>query len=446
MAASPRNEALRALVAEFGLTEDGLAEEVNQRSHELFGKYGNATGRLVRLWLSGQVRWPTPYHLLPLEDIFGVPALELGFVPRGKCSLTMLATIRRRVDDAGAQQGGTGPGSSSTGQESSVLRREFFIAAGVLLDIGVKPLPAAGRITMADVATVRDTTRKLHVQGDLHGCAGLADVAERYIAHAQDSMKQRTCGPRAETAMHEAIAELAASGGWCCHDAGDFPRARRFFETALALADLAGSHTLKARAWSNMSSVAVDLGGGSDAVTMARQALEVTRRIADPRLSAFLHCRVARAYACQRESGQASRALMLAETALDKASGDAPPWLAYFCPAEILNQAARSRHALGHLREAERLGQQSLASWPAPQQRRRFVSTVNLAQIQLDAGYLDEVATTGSQALDMLPTVHSALATGKLAHVRRRLEPYRADSQVAAFIHRFDASPANSAS
>jgi tetratricopeptide (TPR) repeat protein len=442
MAASLRNEALRALVAEFGLTEEALAEEVNKRSHELFGKRGNTTARLVRSWLSGQVRWPTPYHMLPLEDIFGVPALELGFVPRGAYSLARLATIRKRVDVAADRHQVAGPGESSTRQESSVLRREFFIAAGALLDTGVKPLPAAGRITMADVATVRDTTRKLHAQGDLHGCAGLADVAERYIAHVQDSMGRRTCGPRAEAAMHEATGELAASGGWCCFDAGDFARARRFFETALTFADLAGSRTLKARTWASLSRIAAETGRGGEAVTMARRALEVTHHGRDPRLTAFLHCRLALAHAAQGESGQASRALVLAETALDKASGDAPPWLAFFCPAAVLYQGSLSSHKLGHLREAELFGRQSLASWPASLQLNRFGGTVSLAQIQLDAGYFDEAATTASQALDLLPAVHSALNTGKLAKVRRRLEPYRADSQVSAFIQHFDASPA----
>jgi hypothetical protein len=320
-----------------------------------------------------------------------------------------------------------------------VLRREFFVAAGALLDIGVMPLPASGRVTMADVATVRDTTRKLHVQGDLHGCAGLADVAERYIAHIQDSMGRRTCGPRVETALYEATGELASSGGWCCFDAGDFTRARGFHETAMTFADLAGSRTLKARALSNLSRLAAENGRGGEAVTMARLALEVTHRGRDPRMTAFLHCRVAGAYACQGESGRASRALTLAESALDKASGDASPWLAFFCPAEVLYQGSLARYRLGHLREAERLGQQSLASCPAALQHNRFVTTVSLAQIQLDAGYLDEAATSASDALDLLPIVRSALWTGKLAKVRRRLEPYRADSQVAAFIQRFDA-------
>lgn len=451
MVTGPRNEALRALVAEFGLTEEALAEEVNQRAHVLFGKYGDTTARVVRRWLSGEVRWPTPYHLLPLEDIFGVPALRLGFVPRGKCSLTMLAEIRKRVDgaaerqrvgEATVRQRVAGRGAGATGQEPSVLRREFFIAAGVLLDIGIKPLPAAGRVTMADVVTVRDATRKIQAHGDLHGCAGLADVAERYIGHAQDVMGRRTCGPRAETAMHEAVGELAATGGWCCFDAADFPRARRFWETALMAADLADSRALQARVWAYLSRQAVEVGRGGEAVTMARRGLEITRHGRDPRLSAYLYSRFALAQASSGESGGASRALVLAETTLDKASGDSPAWLAHCGPAEILAMASMSHHTLGHLREAERLRDQALDLIPARFQRNRFIGTVNLAAVRLDAGYLDEAAASATDALAMLPAVCSALHAGKLADVRKRLEPYRAVGQVADFLHRFDASPA----
>jgi hypothetical protein len=67
---------------------------------------------------------------------------------------------------------------------------------------------------------------------------------------------------------------------------------------------------------------------------------------------------------------------------------------------------------------------------------------VSLAQIQLDAGYLDESAASGTDALAMLPAVRSALAMGKLVDVRKRLEPYRAVGQVPDFIERFDALPA----
>ncbi len=427
------NMRLRALIAEYGLTEELLAEEVNKRAHTLFGKYGNATARLVRYWLSGRIRWPNPYYLLPLEDIFGRPALELGFVPRGKHSLAVLAATRRRV---------AGPNTSPTGQEISVLRREFFLAAaGALLDIGVMPLPPSGRIGMADVATVHDTIRKLHAFDDLRGGAELADVAERYISHVQDAMGRRTYSPRVETALYETIGELAASGGWFCFDAGNFARARRFFETALTSADLANSHMLKARIWSYMSRQAVELRRGSEAVAMARRALETTRRGRDPRLSALLYSRVALGHACHGEEGRASRALVLAETTFDKATDDAPAWLAFCGPAEILTQAALSRHQLGHLDEAEQLQRQGIALLPAAFQRNRFTETVHLAFCQLDAHHVTDAATSGNDALDMLSAVHSALWTGKLAELRRQLELYRRDAQVSTFIERFDSSP-----
>lgn len=86
-----------------------------------------------------------------------MPALRLGFVPRGERSLAKLAAIRQRVGESGARPG------------------------------GARSLPQAG-VTMADVPTVTDAQRKLDAHGDLHGGAGLADKAERHIGHVQDVM------------------------------------------------------------------------------------------------------------------------------------------------------------------------------------------------------------------------------------------------------------------
>lgn len=324
-----------------------------------------------------------------------------------------------------------------------MLRREFFLAAaGTLIDIGVMPLPPSGRIGMADVATIHDTIRKLHAHDDLRGGAELADIAERYLTHVHDAMGRRTYSPRVESALYEATGELAASGGWFCFDAGSFTRARRFFETALTSADLAGSRTLKARVWAYMARQAVELNRGSEAVTMARRALETTRSGRDPRLTALLHSRVALGHACQGEAGRAERALVLAETAFDKASSEPPAWLAFCGPAEILTQASLTRHRLGHLEAAKDLQHEALALLPPAFQRNRFTETVHLAFCQLDARHVSDAAASGEAALDLLPAVHSALWTGKLTDLRRQLTPYRRDSHVSAFIERYDATPA----
>jgi tetratricopeptide (TPR) repeat protein len=431
MATDGVNETLRALLAEYGLTEELLAEAANERALMLFGRYGNATGRSVRYWLSGQVRWPHPYYLLPLEEIFGRPALELGFVPRGKCSLPVLAATRRRVAKLD---------ESPTGQELSVLRREFFVvAAGTLLDIGVTPLPASGRIGMATAATVRDTTRRLGAYDDLHGGAGLADVAERYVTHVQDAMGRCTYSPRVEAALYEATGELATSAGWFCFDGGDMARARRFFETAMTQAHLADSPVLKAWVLSHMSRQAIELRQGNEAVTMARRALESTRKGRDPRLSALLHGRMGVGYACQGEAGRSSRAMVLAEKALDRA-GDPPAWLAFCGPDELLGQASRTRYLLGRPDEAVHLVRQALAIRPAAFQRNRFSGIVRLAVFQLSARHVPDAAASGNEALNLLPSVRSGRLMKELADLRGHLEPYRRDTHVSAFIERYDAS------
>jgi len=430
------NETLRELLTEHGFTEEGLAEAVNERAERFFGKYGNATGRLVRYWLSGTVRWPNSYYLVPLEEIFGRSALELGFVPRGMHSVAALAAVRRRIATP------TGSKDSPAGQESPVLRREFFLAAaGMLLDIGVMPLPASGRIGMADVATVHDTIGKLHAFDDQHGAAELADVAERYISHVQDAMGRCIYSPRVETVLYAAIGELAASAGWFCFDAHQQQRARRFYETGLAAADLASNRLLKARIWSYMSRQAVELRRGSEAVSLARRALETTRNGRDPRLSALLHSRVALGHASQGEAGRAGRGLALAETAFDGATADAPAWLAFCGPAEILTQASLSHHRLGHLAEAERLQRQALSLLPGTFQRNRFTETVHLAYCQLDGRHIEDAATSGTAALDLLPTVRSALWTDKLVGFRRQIDAHRSIPAVQMFTERFDASP-----
>lgn len=171
---------------------------------------------------------------------------------------------------------------------------------------------------------------------------------------------------------------------------------------------------------------------------MARRALESTRTGRDPRLSALLHSRLALGHACQGEAGRAGRALVLAEKAFDRAAGEPSAWLAFCGPAEILTQASLSHHQLGHLDQAERLQRQALALLPLTLRRNRFTETVHLASCQLDARRVPEAAASGDEALDLLPAVRSVLWVGKLAELRRNLDPYRHDAHVSRFAERFD--------
>ncbi|MEU6122797.1 hypothetical protein [Streptomyces sp. NPDC047123] len=73
-----RNTKLEALLVEFGYTHQQLADEVNQAAQEVFGTPAQCTDRHVRRWIAGDVRWPWPRYLLPLQEIFGRSPEAMG--------------------------------------------------------------------------------------------------------------------------------------------------------------------------------------------------------------------------------------------------------------------------------------------------------------------------------------------------------------------------------
>src|SRR5689334_18520056 len=81
-----RNEALEAWMREHGHSSNSLAEAVNTTLASLTGKHGGLDGSSVRDWKAGRVRWPKSATRAALEQLTGLPAADLGFVPRGQAS------------------------------------------------------------------------------------------------------------------------------------------------------------------------------------------------------------------------------------------------------------------------------------------------------------------------------------------------------------------------
>lgn len=77
-----RNTTLEALLTEFGYTHQQLADGVNRIALDEYGTPANCTDRHVRRWIAGEVRWPWPRYLQPLQEIFGRSPEDMGFVPR----------------------------------------------------------------------------------------------------------------------------------------------------------------------------------------------------------------------------------------------------------------------------------------------------------------------------------------------------------------------------
>ncbi|MEV5348928.1 hypothetical protein [Streptomyces achromogenes] len=404
-----RNEILAELLREYGFTHRGLAAEVNRVSGHMYGRAGAATDRDVRRWVSGAVRWPTTRYLLPLVEILDRPPEAMGFVPRGRSSSRLPVPPRAPA-----------PGK----EESSVKRRTFFVlpaAASVTLALGLDETPTAGRLTLTDVERITGKVGRLASHFTAVGGGALYEVATGYLDRLRDAQNGCTYGPRVEQALHSAIADLCSTAGWAAHDAGHGGQARLLHAEALQSAMLGADKRGQARAWSNLALQARIDGRHREALRVNRAALETRQARQDPRIAALLHSRLAIGHARAGDHPAAARAILAAEAALDRfdTAPPPPPWLRFLGAAEISGLAAIAHRAMGRLAEAERATAQALQLMPAAMRRNRAYYGVQLAELQVALGDLDQARTTvariettalSSQRIaDRLTAVHRAL-------------------------------------
>lgn len=384
------NDVLRQAMKESGLKVDDLAKAVNDAFEQLTGSPGTCSARQVHRWLSGEFTWPKPRSLHALERVFGMPASELGFRP-----------------PANRRQGVTVRVSTPTpNQDQPVHRRKFVISFGSL--VALPALPEAGRLGMTDIARVRSAEASLTRHDAQHGGAQLVEIAERYVEHVEHSMRHCTYGSKAQVALHQALGELCATVGWLSYDSDQHTRARHWWDTGLRYALLARDSMLQAHIWSQMSRQAVDLGHGSEAVAIARAALDATRNRRDPRLGALLHSRVALGHSVTGASGRCGQSLHRAEVEIDRASDTPSLWMAFCGPAEIAGQAALCFYNLNDYTRAAQADRDSLAVMKQEEfQRNVFATRVSLARNCLAAGEAEEALAAAHEALVLLPQVRS---------------------------------------
>ncbi len=412
------NVVLRNLMAARRLTREGLAEEICTMAIKVTGQPVPCTARHVGRWLAGEVVWPWGRYRALLEAVFGIPAEQLGFHP-----------------PAGYVPAVVSPAQPSPSQGSPVLRRHFIIGLGAVL--ALPSLPTGGSLGLGDVAAVQAANAQLHALDDQHGGAELAAVAAGYVAHVEQSARACTYGGTVQRRLHTAVGELAASAGWFAYDGGQQDDARRWWDMGIRYAVLAGDATLQARIWSYMARQACDLGHGSEAVALARVALDSTRNRRDLRLSALLHARVALGHSLTGEGARAGQSLHRADQMLDRAPSETLPWLSFCGPAELTGQAALCDYNLGRFRDAADRDIDALDLLPEGFGRNSFATQVSLARNQLAAGNAEEALATGDRALDLLPSVKSPRWSRHLATFAQDVKEL-APAGGADFIERYE--------
>ncbi|MER6446010.1 hypothetical protein [Streptomyces venezuelae] len=196
-----RNAELETWMKEHGLSAGALAEQVNDAMADLTGHRGAVTERTVYRWLSGENRSPQDRQWQALEVVSGLPATDLGFVPRARSR----------------------PTTPSARLEDPVLGRRSFIsvATGAAVAVSTGTATAATRPTVghSDVDRLRVLLAELWLLDDQNGGGPVlerraADLAARTLSLQQHgSASQRVRSRLLPIGPRRADLQFGCSGG-----------------------------------------------------------------------------------------------------------------------------------------------------------------------------------------------------------------------------------------
>ncbi|KOG39641.1 Tat pathway signal sequence domain protein [Streptomyces decoyicus] len=359
-----RTLVLTAWMAEHGYSSNTLADAVNQAIGDLTGRLGGLDGSSVRDWKAGRVRWPKSATRTALEQVTGLPAAALGFVPRGRVA-----------------------SASAPPQEDPVNRRSLLTATVATTALPLPVATAPHRVGASDVTRLRGKFADV-VAGD-HQHGGIRGIESRALdlsAEAVDLQGRGSTSQRVRSQLYAVAAAFTSSAMWAAIDGRRFDAARHHHERAASLAAMSGDQTIQFRIWSHAGSLYRHMGRPSDALAAndVARALPVTRR--DPLFAALGHARHAAIHGLAGNRSAVERTIGHAQDAADRADPHAhrPVWMTAVCDqAELAELALSAYLSLGDFERAEAQAHRSLTLLRPSMQRDRALVTAPLAQAQL---------------------------------------------------------------
>lgn len=235
-------------------------------------------------------------------------------------------------------------------------------------------------------------------------------------------------------AMFSAAGEAAYLAGWTGFDDGHHGDARRYFATAIKLADEAGDPALAGHTLRALAHQAVELEEFDDALAYAEASVDSIRyRAACARERSLLGVVHARALAAAGLGGASGAALVRAENDLGRAtdSDGEPARVFFFTEASLAHETGRTLYVTGDLDAAATALDHSVKVRGTKFARTHAVTLGYLGEIHAAGGHLDQACATWSQALDAATGIRSDRVTGVVRTMRHVLEPIRtSDSHI----------------
>jgi tetratricopeptide (TPR) repeat protein/transcriptional regulator with XRE-family HTH domain len=299
----------------------------------------------------------------------------------------------------------------------------------------------SGRVSVKDIAEVQFAVATFdNLDRRFGGDHGRA-LATRYL--------RETVLPRLRSRYTDAVGrELYASAaalceliGWMAYDSGRHSLAQRYFIQALRLAE-AGQHKAYAGyVLTSMSHQALYLQHPDQALRLARVARDLTTRVDVPTLSAEAAVLEARAHAELGDAAASGTALAEAERSLDQTTAaNTPGWATVFTEPVFASYAGSCWVTLNRLDEARR-SLTILLDNAGEQHRRRIYAQVQLADVAIRDGDLDEACRLGTSAVETAQQLTSQRSTEQIVSLAKRLAPHAARSAVREFRQRAQSLP-----
>ncbi|MFJ9415873.1 XRE family transcriptional regulator [Streptomyces sp. NPDC101227] len=392
-----RNVPLEAWMQEHGFSSNTLADAVNQAIGDLTGKVGGLDGASVRDWKAGRVRWPKSATRAALEEVTGLDAAALGFVPR-----------RRRSPIPAPPQ-----------EDPDMHRRTVITGVPVALAVAAAPAVAAPRrVGMSDVGRLQRRFAEIVARDHRHG--GQLTIEQRAAALADEALALNSAGSatqRVRGQIYASAASFRSSAMWAAIDGRRFGDAQTHMREAQALAEMSGDQAIKFRIWSHVGTMYRHMNrpGDARAANDVARGRSITRR--DPMFASLGLARQAAIHGAAGDRTATRIAFDQAQAAMNRATADAyrPVWMTAFYDQAELNSLALSAYlALLQWETAESHGYRCLAALRPHMRRSRGIATARLARAQLGQRDTEPaVATAMSIPLDAVrhPRVADMLST-----------------------------------
>ena len=437
--ATRRNDALRRLMIDAGLTGVALAEEIDKAGRES-GAVLRYDRTAVAHWLRGtQPRPPTPELIAEiLARHLGRPVTtaEAGF---GERTTSIPTRPSPPTDDVHstliqlmhASTPTTAPARARARRTAaadgvySLLALSLPSWNGVSRDPRVPPTAAVcGRTGRAEIDCATEMAA-LFCRTDTAFGGGLARQAiAGYLAATISPWIQRASGHSARAGLLAVASRLCYLAGFMCFDDNRHTDAQRYYLTCLRLAAQADDPDAYAVGLRALSVQALALGHRRHAVDLAEAALSSLSAIAPERMRAFVYGHLAVAHAAVGERRTAICALTLAERHLDRAepisaaSGSFHPSALAHCRSAVFQALADRPRAVRALKV-------SLNLRPELERRSRAITRARLAELQLTTGHLDEACATWHRFCDDYPHLSCGRADTAMKNLWALTRPYQ---------------------